>query len=317
MKNEIFCVKLSPEILSYGRRHVCMNCNGICIRLTFVFRFLCRNRMQHSYNSGLFTLRDLCPELRFRFHFCSYGKMATKEKSVKENTFKKWPWFEEFVYDLDDEGLITNVRCLVCSEYWEAIDRRAVEKGVKGPARIALKSYVDGVPIAHKSSMNKHVEGTMHCYGKQLKAENDKTMTDNPSTEKVTSPNMPGLQSVKNVLDATSTETYKRIVRSVLYIVRSNGSLRSLENLVNLQKENGLKFLQGKVSKQACKEFMKILARIVRSDITKILDSAKFVSALSDGSEARKTKEEKELVYVRCVTKNKWSCVSEKGSCLL
>lgn len=68
-----------------------------------------------------------------------------------------------------------------------------------------------------------------------------------------------------------------------------------------MQKRNGVTFLSRKDDHHACAEFVHFLAESIKSDIKCILSSANFISAEMDGSEARKTKEEKELVYVKVV----------------
>ena len=94
-----------------------------------------------------------------------------KRKSVNEKTFKKYPWAEDFSYELDEEGLVTNVVCLVCSDGWDAINKKVDNDAkLRGQALDGVKSYVDGVSIAHRFNMKRHVECSLHLYAKNLRA---------------------------------------------------------------------------------------------------------------------------------------------------
>ena len=77
--------------------------------------------------------------------------------------------------------------------------------------------------------------------------------------------------------------------------------MRKFPSLVELQKENGLLFMEGKTTEKSCADFIDFLGQSMRDHLTQVLSGAKFFSLAFDGSQARKTKTEKELVYAKLV----------------
>ena len=75
--------------------------------------------------------------------------------------------------------------------------------------------------------------------------------------------------------------------------------------MIDLQKSNGLKFLQGKTHRKTCAKLIECLADVVRSDLKGILHNANFYSSLFDGSQPKKTYSEKELLYVKVLIQGK------------
>ena len=62
---------------------------------------------------------------------------------------------------------------------------------------------------------------------------------------------------------------------------------------------NGVQLVKGKDGSRAAREFVEIIALAVREKLSEIVSSSLFISCLSDGSQARKTGKEKELVLFR------------------
>ena len=72
--------------------------------------------------------------------------------------------------------------------------------------------------------------------------------------------------------------------------------ISDLEDLIELQQKNGLKFLQGKSHEKACAEFIDVLPSTLK-DIKLILLQVSAFSLAFDGSQPRKTGTEKKLLY--------------------
>ena len=79
----------------------------------------------------------------------------------------------------------------------------------------------------------------------------------------------------------------------------SRQPLTSFKTLVQVQKANGGKLIQGTDDSKKAAEFVSVIADVIRNKITNIVTNATAFSILSDGSQARKTGSEKELVVVR------------------
>ena len=81
----------------------------------------------------------------------------------------------------------------------------------------------------------------------------------------------------------------------------NNQPLSAFETAVKIQKSNGVKLIEGLDSSAKAKEFINYLADSARRKLLSILTEASFFSILTDGSQARKTGCEKELILARVV----------------
>ena len=70
--------------------------------------------------------------------------------------------------------------------------------------------------------------------------------------------------------------------------------------LVKCLKENNVRLIERKEDGRTGREFVHCIAEAVKEKCAVILGSTHFMSLLSDGSQARKTGKEKELVLIRC-----------------
>ena len=75
--------------------------------------------------------------------------------------------------------------------------------------------------------------------------------------------------------------------------------LKHFEVLVKCQKQNGVKLIQGKQDGRTAKEFVHCISESIVEKVTVILASSNFMSVLSDGSQARRTESEKDLILTR------------------
>ena len=98
-----------------------------------------------------------------------------------------------------------------------------------------------------------------------------------------------------------SNELYRVLVTTVLTIVEEELSLRKLAPLIQLQKKNGLRVSESKANKHTAREMVAILAEVVSELVAEKVKESQFMSVGSDGSEARKTRDEKEMVYGKVV----------------
>ena len=65
------------------------------------------------------------------------------------------------------------------------------------------------------------------------------------------------------------------------------------------QKQNGVKLIQGKQDGRTAKEFVHCISEAIVEKVAVILASSNVMSVLSDGSQARKTGSEKDLILTR------------------
>ena len=101
----------------------------------------------------------------------------------------------------------------------------------------------------------------------------------------------------------TTKEHYCRLIVIALHIALNERPLSNFPDLINLQKKNGLTFLEGRSHEKACAEFIDLLPDIIRSDTKNILSSFCFcffsiAMDLKHGREALKT-----LLYSKVVVR--------------
>ncbi|XP_065654267.1 uncharacterized protein LOC136080862 [Hydra vulgaris] len=71
------------------------------------------------------------------------------------------------------------------------------------------------------------------------------------------------------------------------------------KTLIKYQRLNGVLLLEGKDNNKAALEYISCIASAIKEKVAKIVNETNFFSILSNGSQARKTKDEKELIIVR------------------
>ena len=109
-------------------------------------------------------------------------------------------------------------------------------------------------------------------------------------------------------LKTSTTEAYLKMMRTAYELaLNPTMPLKHFKLLIKCQRENGVVLIEGKDNNKAAKEYVHVLSEIVREKCAAVIASKHFMSLLSDGSQARKTGSEKELVMVR-VERNSIPC---------
>ena len=104
---------------------------------------------------------------------------------------------------------------------------------------------------------------------------------------------------IGDAIHRQAEEAYRKLLNSAYLLAVDGQPLSTFKTLVRVQKANGIKLIQGTDSSNKAREFVNVIADTVRATIATHLSSASAFSVLSDGSQARKTGGEKELVLVR------------------
>ena len=103
-------------------------------------------------------------------------------------------------------------------------------------------------------------------------------------------------------MKTSTTEAYCKMVKTAYELaLNPTMPLNHFKVLIKCQRENGVPvvLIEGRDNNNAAKEYIHCIADVVRDKCAAVIASKNFMSLLSDGSQARKTGSEKELVMVR------------------
>ncbi len=106
---------------------------------------------------------------------------------------------------------------------------------------------------------------------------------------------------IDSALRKQGEDAYRKLITSAYLLAVDGQPLSAFKTIVLSQKANGVKLIEGCDNVKKAKEFISHLANAVRAKISNILIGATAFSILCDGTQARKTGVEKELILVRVV----------------
>ena len=86
-----------------------------------------------------------------------------------------------------------------------------------------------------------------------------------------------------------------------LHVALNELPMAHFSKLIELQRKNGAKCVQGKNTAASCAVHLDILSDVLCDDIKRIIKAAPFFSIEFDGSQARKTQTNRELIYMQIV----------------
>ena len=101
-------------------------------------------------------------------------------------------------------------------------------------------------------------------------------------------------------MTASAREAFRKLLKTAYELALTPSMpLKHFEVLVKCQKQNGVKLIQGKQDGRTAKEFVHCISEAIVEKVAVILASSNFMSVLSDGSQARRTGSEKDLILTR------------------
>ena len=162
-----------------------------------------------------------------------------------------------------------------------------------------MLAYVDGTACVAKCNVMRHLSGKAHLIA--IWAE-EGTKSEQRLSEGATLATSLGAHQAKitTSLENAAREAYRKMFTTAYELaVTPTMPLQHFEVLIKCQRKNGVRLIKGKSDSHACKEYIHYIADAVSEKVAVVLGSSDFMSILSDGSQARKTKKEKELILVR------------------
>ena len=226
-------------------------------------------------------------------------KKKKKPNTISEKTFKTWENHEDFDLDVDEDRIVTKLRCKVCTVHINVIRQEAKTRGLRGNVLNGVLNFVNGINGAHKSNILRHTKADgLHNWAKSKYNGGASSFTLTAPVERE--------KNQRSIEDATVRnpavkENYRRLFVTALHIAITEKPLSDFPNLIDLQKKNGLKFFEGKTHDKACTTLIQELAKVLRNDLQQILKSVDIFSVSMDGSQPRKTGHEKELFNTKVV----------------
>ena len=142
----------------------------------------------------------------------------------------------------------------------------------------------------HKGNFEKHIKsGSLHDWAKRKDASVPETKRDA----------VPKQGPLTQFVTDAAEKNYTKLFNTAFSLVMAEKPFSDFPCLIAMQKRNGITFMSGKDDRSSCATFVRFIAMAVKDDIKTILSSVNFFSDEMDGSEARITKEEKELVFCK------------------
>jgi hypothetical protein len=90
-------------------------------------------------------------------------------------------------------------------------------------------------------------------------------------------------------------------MRAALYIAKRAKPMTDFKELCEMNRKNQVKCIEGHDGPVRCGEFLDCLEQAMTQYITQIIAGVDFFGLLFDGSQARKTGHEKELIFIKIV----------------
>ena len=101
-------------------------------------------------------------------------------------------------------------------------------------------------------------------------------------------------------MNSNASQAYRRMIKTAYELaLHPQLPLKSFKLLVKCQRMHGVALISGKDENHAVSEYLGSVVAAIQEKVAVIMASSHFFSLLSDGSEARKTDFDKELVLIR------------------
>ena len=230
----------------------------------------------------------------------SWRASSSSRKTVTVKTFLKWQCHDEFDYKMDEVSEdLTLLKCKICFVHYAEIRKEAKRRNLRGNILEGTLNYTEGVSYIHKANFDKHIKsGLLHDWAKKKFVTINKSDSAEPDVQLSVDRSQ---TTIFSSMGKAAQENYTNLIRTALHIAMKEKPYSDFSGLIDLQRSNGIKFLEEKTHRKACAEFIEFLARVVRNDLREILNNCNFYSTLFDGSQPKKTFSEKELLYAKVV----------------
>ena len=178
--------------------------------------------------------------------------------------------------------------------------REARSRNIKGSALKSICFIRESVTYIHRSTFARHVgtSTSFHHWCKE-KIKGNSIGDEQPQS----SSSIPGQKRVDENIINNSKEYYRVLFRTILTLLKEELTFTKFAPFVKLQEESGIRVANDKLNTTTAEEMASILCDVITSTVIGYCDESRFTSLSGDGSEARKTVEAKELVFLKLLAK--------------
>ena len=218
---------------------------------------------------------------------------------TKLSTFLSWGKEGIFGFKTEERQgtkLANSVWCKICAKNYDAIIKSPF---CKGEIKASVKMFVEGTSNITKYKLDRHLTSKSHEIA--LLIEREKPTGEGSGLSRPGEGSARVIQpTIVSCVTASAREAFRKLLKTAYELALTPSMpLKHLEVLVKCQKQNGVKLIQGKQDGRTAKEFVYCISEAIVEKVAVILASSNLMSVLSDGSQARKTGSEKDLILTR------------------
>lgn len=190
----------------------------------------------------------------------------------------------------------SQIYCALCAKH---ADKVKADWRIKGKVSKDIESYIKGTSSVSKFNVNRHLEGICHRIALEMEKLCGRSDAEKRNPSMQSQPAAKQLR-IDSTMHAGAKAAYKKMFQTA-YLGACNGlPLNQFKTTVSILRANGVQLLSGCDDGNAARKFVTEIASTMRLKLHSILGSC-FFSVLTDGSQPRKTGQEKELVMARAV----------------
>ncbi|KAK6192681.1 hypothetical protein SNE40_004112 [Patella caerulea] len=243
--------------------------------------------------------------------------MSQHRNCVQLHTFNNWDVNSAIGSNTktDSQGrqLVINIWCKICARHHEKISR---SQHLRGKTLTEFEKYVVGTTFISKHTVFRHLNSKTHkaaiYFEKLLGTGNDEAVdiadhaSKSSSTSSTNSNNTTAsAQGTQPVIDSKfkqlSHDAYTKLINTAYKVATDGLPLKSFKSFIEIQKKHGVQLIDGVQDSNKAREFINEIATSMRKKLCDVINETKFFTVLSDGSQARKTGHEKELIMIKTV----------------
>ena len=224
-----------------------------------------------------------------------------KGNKVKLSMFNSWGKGSVLGYKTEESNSISYVNFIWCKVCARNSNSLLNHHKCKGEVKNSIKTFINGTNGVTKHAVDRHLKGKMHELALSIEREKPASKRMIISQEGASSHQH---QEISQQSPPVSRDLHTTPTRNC-FVPRMSSSqfwfffYKHFSVLVRCQKQNGVSLIQGKQDGKAAREFICSIGEAITEKVAVVLAGSDFMSILSDGSQARKTRSEKELVLTR------------------